>query len=205
MLQEILNFVIATIYKNLFLGIFLGVLIETIFPPIPSEVVLPLSGYLLSFYSFGFSGLAFGIIIATCGATFGSLLYYYIALKLGRKFVEKCGKYFLIDNKKLRAAENWFRKHGKKAVFFGRMLPGIRELISLPAGFSKMNLRNYLTFTFLGSIIWNSVLISFGYFLGESLNNFQLEKFSNLIFTAILLTIISYFTFRKLVKKFGKP
>ena len=77
-----------------------------------------------------------------------------------RKFIERYGKYFLIDKKKLRAAENWFKKHGKKAVFFGRMLPGIRELISLPAGFSKMNLKDYLLFTFLGSLIWNSFLIS---------------------------------------------
>lgn len=204
MLQEILNFVIATIYKNLFLGIFLGVLIETIFPPIPSEIVLPLSGYLLSFYNFGFYGLTSGIIIATCGATFGSLLYYYIALKLGRKFVEKYGKYFLIDKKKLRAAENWFKKHGKKAVFFGRMLPGIRELISLPAGFSKMNLKDYLLFTFLGSLIWSSFLISLGYFLRENWKNLQLEKFSSILSITLLLTILTYFIFRKLIKKLQK-
>ena len=204
MLQEIVNFVIATIYQNLFLGIFLGVLIETIFPPIPSEIILPLSGYLLSFYSFSLHALAFGIIIATGGATLGSLLYYYIALKLGRKFVEKYGKYFLIDGKKLRAAENWFKKHGKKAVFFGRMLPGIRELISLPAGFSKMNLIDYLLFTFSGSLIWSSFLISLGYFLGENWKNLQLEKFSNIIFVTILLTILTYFIFKVLVKELQK-
>jgi len=204
MMQEIINFLITTIYQNIFIGIFLGVLIETIFPPIPSEIILPLSGYLLSFYNFGFYGLILGIAIAASGATLGSLVYYYLALKLGRKFVEKYGKYFLIDKKKLRAAENWFKKHGKKVVFFGRMLPGIRELISLPAGFSKMNLKYYLIYTFSGSIIWSSFLTSLGYFLGENWKNLQLEKLSNLILITTLLAIVTYLIFKKLVKKLQK-
>jgi len=204
MLQEILNFLIATIYQNIFLGIFLGVLIETVFPPIPSEIILPLSGYLLSFFDFGFSGLLIGILIATAGTTSGSLFYYYAALKLGRRFVEKYGKYFFIDRKKLRAADNWFKKHGKKTVFLGRMLPGIRELISLPAGFSKMKLKDYLIYTFSGSLIWSSFLTSLGYFLGENWKILQIEKFSNLIFITILLAITTYLIFKRLVKKLQK-
>jgi len=204
MMNEIVNFLIATIYQNLFLGIFLGVFLETIFPPIPSEIILPLSGYLLSFYNFGWFGLAIGILIATIGTTIGSLLYYFAALKLGRKFAEKYGKYFFIDKKKLRAADNWFKKHGKRAVFFGRMLPGIRELISLPAGFSKMKLKDYLVYTFFGSLVWCSFLTSLGYFLGENWKNLQLEKFSDLIFFTIILAIITYFIFKKLVKKLQK-
>jgi len=204
MMQEIINFLITTIYQNIFIGIFLGVLIETIFPPIPSEVILPLSGYLLSLYNFGFCGLILGVIVATSGATLGSLVYYYLALKLGRKFIERYGKYFLIDNKKLRAAENWFMKHGKKTVFLGRMLPGIRELISLPAGFSKMNLRDYLLFTFLGSLIWSSLLTSLGYFFGENWKSLQLEKISNIIFVGISLTALTYLVFKKILRKFRK-
>jgi membrane protein DedA with SNARE-associated domain len=119
MLNEIVNFLIAIIYQNLFLGIFLGVFLETIFPPIPSEIILPLSGYLISFYNLSFFGLIIGILIATVGTTTGSLLYYLAALKFRRKFVEKYGKYFFIDKKKLRAADNWFKKHGRNAVFFG--------------------------------------------------------------------------------------
>jgi membrane protein DedA with SNARE-associated domain len=204
MLNEIVNFLIATVYQNLFLGIFLGVFLETIFPPIPSEIILPLSGYLLSFHNFGSLGLLIGILIATIGTTIGSLLYYFAALKLGRKFAEKYGKYFFIDKKKLRAADNWFKKHGKKAVFFGRMLPGIRELISLPAGFSKMKLKDYLIYTFSGSLIWCSFLTSIGYFLGENWKTLQLEKFSDIIFFTIILAIITYFIFKKLVKKLQK-
>jgi membrane protein DedA with SNARE-associated domain len=204
MLQEILNFLISTIYQNLFLGIFLGVFLETIFPPIPSEIILPLSGYLLSFYNFGLIGLLIGVLIATIGTTIGSLLYYFAVLKLGRKFAEKYGKYFFIDKKKLRAAENWFKKHGRKAVFFGRMLPGIRELISLPAGFSKMKLKDYLIYTFSGSLIWSSFLTSLGYFLGENWKTLQIEKFSDLIFFTIILAIITYLIFKKLVKKLQK-
>jgi membrane protein DedA with SNARE-associated domain len=149
MLNEIVNFLIATIYQNLFLGIFLGVFLETIFPPIPSEIILPLSGYLISFYNFSLLGLLIGILIATIGTTIGSLLYHFAALKLGRKFAEKYGKYFFIDKRKLRAAENWFKKHGRKAVFFGRMLPGIRELISLPAGFFKNETQRLFNLHFL--------------------------------------------------------
>jgi len=204
MLQEIINFLIAAIYQNIFLGIFLAVLIETIFPPIPSEIILPLSGYLLSFFNFGVSGLLIGILIATSGATVGSLIYYFAALKLGRRFIEKYGKYFSIDRKKLRAADNWFKKHGKKVVFLGRMLPGIRELVSLPAGFSKMKLKDYIIYTFSGSLIWSSFLTSLGYFLGESWKNLQLEKFSNLIFITISLSITTYFIFKKLVKRLQK-
>jgi membrane protein DedA with SNARE-associated domain len=204
MINEIVNFLIATIYQNLFLGIFLGVLLETIFPPIPSEIILPLSGYLLSFYNFSWLGLLIGILIATVGATIGSLLYYFAALKLGRKFVEKYGKYFFINKKKLIAADNWFKKYDKKAVFFGRMLPGIRELISLPAGFLRMKLKDYLIYTFSGSLVWCSFLTSLGYFLGENWKTLQLEKFSDLIFFTIILAIITYFIFKKLVKKLQK-
>jgi len=204
MLEEIINLLTATIYQNIFIGIFLGVLIETIFPPIPSEIILPLSGYLLSFFNFGVSGLLIGILIATSGTTIGSLLYYFAALKLGRRFIERYGKYFFIDRKKLRAADNWFKKYGKKVVFLGRMLPGIRELISLPAGFSKMKLKDYIIYTFSGSLIWSSFLASLGYFLGESWKNLQLEKLSNLIFITILLSIITYLIFKKLVKKLQK-
>jgi len=204
MLEEIINLLTATIYQNIFIGIFLGVLIETIFPPIPSEIILPLSGYLLSFFNFGVSGLLIGILIATSGTTIGSLLYYFAALKLGRRFIERYGKYFFIDRKKLRAADNWFKKYGKKVVFLGRMLPGIRELISLPAGFSKMKLKDYIIYTFSGSLIWSSFLASLGYFLGESWKNLQLEKLSNLIFITILLAIITYLIFKKLVKKLQK-
>jgi membrane protein DedA with SNARE-associated domain len=204
MLNEIVDFLIAIIYQNLFLGIFVGVLLETIFPPIPSEIILPLSGYLISFYNLSFFGLILGILIATAGTTTGSLLYYFVALKFRRKFVEKYGKYFLIDKKKLRAADNWFNKHGKKAVFFGRMLPGIRELISLPAGFSKMKLKDYITYTFFGSLVWSSFLTSIGYFLGENWKTLQLERLSHLIFFTIILAIITYLIFKKLVKKLQK-
>jgi membrane protein DedA with SNARE-associated domain len=204
MLNEIIDFLIAIIYQNLFLGIFLGVFLETIFPPIPSEIILPLSGYLISFYNLSFFGLIIGILIATVGTTTGSLLYYLAAFKFRRKFVEKYGKYFFIDKKKLRAADNWFKKHGKKAVFFGRMLPGIRELISLPAGFSKMKLKDYIIYTFFGSLIWCSFLTSIGYFLGENWKTLQLEKLSHLIFFTIILAIIAYLIFKKLVKKLQK-
>jgi len=204
MLQDLLNFLTLKLYQNIFLGIFLGVLIENVFPPIPSEIILPLSGYILSFYSLGWPGLIAGILIASLGSTTGSLLYYFSAMKLRRKFIERYGKYLFIDRRKLRAVDNWFKKYGKKTVFFGRMIPGIRELISLPAGFSKMKLKDYLMCTFFGSLTWSSFLTSLGFFLGENWKSLQLEKLSNLIFITILLALISYLIFKKFIKKLQK-
>ncbi len=134
----VFSYVNTMVTTNLYIGVFLAMFIETVFPPIPSEMILPTAGYLVSLTSLGYIGLISIIILATLGTSVGAVLFYYLSLKLGRKFVEKYGKYFMIDDAKVSAAEKWFEKYGAKAVFFGRMAPGMRELVSVPAGFSKM-------------------------------------------------------------------
>ena len=203
MLENLLNFILTLIYKNLFLGIFVGVFLEAVFPPIPSEIILPLSGYLISLYNFGIIGLIFGIIIASFASTLASLVYYCLALKIGRKLIERYGKHFFVDKKKIKAADNWFKKYGNKAVFFGRMVPGLRELISLPAGFSRMNIKKYVFYTFFGFLIWSTTLILIGYYFEENWKYLKLEKFSSFFAFLVVLAFLTYLIFKKLVAKYS--
>ncbi len=194
----------SLIISNLYVGAFLAALIETIFPPIPSEVVMPLAGYLASISGRGYGGMLFVVLSATLGAILGAVLIYYISFKLGRFFVLKYGKYFFVTEEKISASERWFEKYGGKAIFFGRMAPGIRELISIPAGFSKMNFKRFMIYTSLGTFIWTLFLVSLGFFFGVYLEKFNLAGVFEKIAILLLLTILAYFIFKYLVRKFRK-
>ena len=187
---------------NLYGGAFLVALIETIFPPIPSEVVMPLAGYIASLGNYGYFGLLIVILCATLGATIGAVVIYYASLKLGRFCILKYGKYFLINQENLSAAERWFEKYGAKAVFFGRMAPGIRELVSIPAGFSKMDFKKFLFYTIIGTFIWTAFLVSLGFFLGVYVEKLNLSGTFGKIGIFLLAVIFIYFIIKFLAKKF---
>jgi membrane protein DedA with SNARE-associated domain len=189
---------------NLYLGSFLMAFIETIFPPIPSEIIMPLAGYLSFLSGGGVVSFIFVVLSATLGALLGAIIIYYLAMKLGRLFVARYGKYVLIREKNIAATERWFEKHGKKAVFFGRMAPGLREIISIPAGFSKMNFKEFLLYTFLGTLIWTAFLVSIGYFLGASWENINISDISAKIAIIVILAIVAYFVFRYIIKRISK-
>ncbi|MDP3026517.1 MAG: DedA family protein [Nanoarchaeota archaeon] len=189
---------------NLYFGAFLAALIETIFPPIPSEVVMPLAGYLASLGNYGYLGLLIVTLCSTLGATIGAIIIYYASLKLGRFFILKYGKYFLINEENLSSAERWFEKYGAKAVFFGRMAPGIRELVSIPAGFSKMDFKKFLFYTLLGTFIWTALLVSLGFFLGVYVEKLNLSGIFGKIGIFLIAIILIYFIIRFLAKKFEK-
>ncbi|OGJ18885.1 hypothetical protein A3K73_07170 [Candidatus Pacearchaeota archaeon RBG_13_36_9] len=191
---------------NLYIGAFLAALIETIlFSLVPGEVVMPLAGYLASLNNYGYIGLLGVTLCATLGATIGAALIYYISLKLGRLVILKYGKYFFITEEKLSSAEKWFEKYGTKAVFFGRMAPAIRELVSIPAGFSKMDFKKYIFYTFLGTFIWTLFLISLGFFLGAYVETLNLsgifEKTGVFIIAVIAVYIFLKIIFPRLKKK----
>ncbi len=192
----------SLIISNLYFGVFLAALIETIFPPIPSEVVMPLAGYLASLSNYGYFGLIFVSIFATLGATLGAAIIYYASLKLGRFFILKYGKYFLINEENLSAAERWFERYGSKAVFFGRMAPGIRELVSIPAGFSKMHFKKFLFYTIIGTFIWTALLVSLGFFLGFYVEKLNLSGIFGKIGIFLIAIIFIYFIIKFLAKKF---
>ncbi|TAL48309.1 DedA family protein [archaeon] len=195
------DYVNNLVYTAGYFGIFLAALLETVFPPIPSELVIPTAGYLAYTLGLGYIGLVGMILSGTLGATVGATIIYFMARKAGRFFVIKYGRYMLISESKLAAAEKWFDKYGAKAVFLGRMAPGIRELVSVPAGLSKMNLKRFLVYTFAGSLVWTTILATIGYVLGEAWQGIEISSITNVLAVLIILSIASYFVFRVLVKK----
>jgi membrane protein DedA with SNARE-associated domain len=140
------------------------VLLETVFPPLPSEVVLPLAGFVTSQ-----GGMNLGLVIATStlGAYLGALGLYGLGAALGQdRSIRLLAKLPLVDREDFERADSWFGRHGKGSIFFGRLIPGVRSLISLPAGAQRMNLVTFSIFTVAGSGMWNAILIGAGVALG---------------------------------------
>lgn len=167
--------------------------IENIFPPLPSEVVLPMAGYLSSQ---GTLHPAILLIVATLGATIGNFFWYLVAYRFGteglKAFIERHGRWVAVSPEELDRAELWFKKHGKAAVFFGRFVPGLRTLISVPAGFTRMPLLIFFLTTTLATCIWNSLLLTLGYSLGENFESagVWLGRMGNLVFAICTLLYI---------------
>ena len=145
-------------------GVGLLTLLETVFPPIPSEVILPLAGFLTRQGQMSF---VLVLITSTVGAYLGALLLYALGARLGlERSIRWLSKVPLTDREDFEKAAGWFSRHGRAAVFFGRLLPGVRSLISLPAGAQRMNLLTFSVFTIAGSGLWNTLLIGLGALLG---------------------------------------
>lgn len=177
-------------------GIFLAMFIETVFPPIPSEIIMPLGGYVAFVTNQGFLGLFTMILAGTLGSTLGAIVIYAIALKGGRYFIFRYGRWVGINKKKIWTAEKWFKKYGDYAVFFGRMAPGVRELVSVPAGFAKMNFTRFALLTFAGSFIWSAFLGSVGFFFADTWRSFEFDSLFGIAALMILLSIATYLIFK---------
>ena len=154
---------------HLYEGIFLAALIETIIPPIPTLAIFPTAGFLAFQQGIPLIGIIPMIILGALGATIGTTTIYFIALKLGRVVLLRYLKLFKISEKKLERVEIWFEKYGDKAVFLGRMVPVMREMISVPAGLLQMRIPKFIMYTFAGSIVWSSATILAGYYFGEAI------------------------------------
>lgn len=147
-------------------GAGIAVALENLFPPIPSELILPLAGFTAAQ---GKLSLAGAMIWTTAGSVVGAAILYALGYLLGGERIRAIAvKLPLVDAEDLDKAESWFYRHGPKAVFFGRMVPLVRSLISVPAGFERMRLAVFLALTTLGSAIWNCAFILAGYVLGEN-------------------------------------
>lgn len=177
-------------------GVFLAMLLETVFPPIPSEVVMPFAGYLAFVSGQGLLGLFWFVLAGTLGATLGAVIIYYVAMLGGRALVLRYGRRFMLDKKKLALVEKWFDRHGAHAVFLCRMAPGLRELISIPAGLARMSFPKFLGLTFSGSFIWSAFLGGIGFFLADAWRSFSLGSLFNVVALAIILALVAYFALR---------
>jgi len=155
-------------------GVALLIILENVFPPIPSEIVLPFAGFVAQR---GDGSVVVMIVAATVGAVIGALILYYVAALIGpvrlRVFIAKFGKWFGVKPADLTRAEQWFDRHAVAAVLLGRCVPLIRSVVSVPAGFRRMPLVPFIAYTALGSAVWNTALIGAGAALGNQWENVE--------------------------------
>jgi membrane protein DedA with SNARE-associated domain len=188
-----------------YLGIFLGMVIESSFIPFPSEVILIPAGILISR---GEMTASLVFLLAIFGSLLGALINYFIALQLGRRFVNraisKYGSIFFLTQSHLEKSEKYFKKHGEITTFTGRLIPGIRQIVSLPAGFAKMGLLKFSIFTLAGAAVWSAILIYIGYAYGDNQQIVEniLSSITTLFLIFIVLAITTHLIIRK--KKFKK-
>lgn len=143
--------------------------IENVFPPIPSELIMPLAGYMVTRGQLSMAGI---IVAGTVGSVLGALPLYYLGRKVGQKrmkeLAERHGRWVTVSPDEIDRAKGWFDRHGGMAVLFCRLIPGVRSLISIPAGIDRMNLAAFLAYTTVGSAIWTALLAWLGYVLGSN-------------------------------------
>lgn len=188
-----------------YLGVALLIFIENVFPPIPSEVILLFSGFLTT--STNMKEI-FVIISATIGSLLGAGALYALGYYLGKDnikkfFSSKIGSLLHFNPEHVDRANNWFIRYDKKAVFFCRFVPIVRSLISIPAGISKMKLSQFFTLTFIGSFIWNTVIISLGALTGDAWENniIYIKLYSDVVIILFVILIICYIIYRKFKNK----
>ena len=165
--------------------------------PIPSELILGFAGYLIFADQMTFTG---ALVAGMVGGMAGSIFAYVVGHRGGRSFVDKYGHYFFVKKSHVDIAQNWFDKYGLKAVFFSRMLPVVRTFISLPAGFAHVDMKKFLTLTFLGSLPWTAMILAAGMMLGKSWEiMLKIGHQASLIFVGVCAVIIAvmYLRYRK--------
>jgi membrane protein DedA with SNARE-associated domain len=191
MIKELAQELVDLIFDWGYIGIFLLMAVESSFIPFPSEIVLIPAGYLASQ-----GEMSVGLIMssALAGSMLGALINYYLAFFLGRRILQKYGKYFFIKESALDKMDRYFEKHGHISTFVGRLIPGIRQLISIPAGLARMNLITFSIYTALGAGIWALILVLLGYFIGanQELIDLYLKQITMGVVAVLVLLILWY-------------
>jgi membrane protein DedA with SNARE-associated domain len=169
--------------------------LENVFPPLPSEFIMPFAGFAASE---GRMNIVLAIIAGTTGSVVGSLPLYYLGAKVGQKRLEewadKYGAWLTISKSDLQKSQKWFKAHGAPAVIIGRLIPGVRALIAIPAGVNKMPLPQFLIYTALGAGLWASVLAFLGLFLGSKFEN--VEKVLSPLSWVVVGAIVAAWAYR---------
>lgn len=199
MLGDFINFIVQTVGEWGYAGIFLMMFLESSFFPFPSEVAMIPAGYLAHQ---GQMSLVLAWCAGTAGSLAGAVFNYYLCYFFGRELVLKYGKYVGITKVKMRKFEAFFKRHGEISTFNCRLIPGIRQYISLPAGLAKMNLFKFSLYTTLGAGIWGAILLAVGWYLGK---NYDKSAFSHIVVALLaavgLLTTLYIVYVKRLSKK----
>ena len=208
MLGDLANWVQDVINQFGYLGVALLVVIENVFPPIPSEIVLPFAGFVAQQGASAVNATAGAaqsdttvvgmMIAATIGSVVGALILYFVSAAIGperlRAFVERFGKWFGVKSSDLVRAEEWFDRRSSAAVLVGRCVPLIRSIVSIPAGFRRMKLTSFVVLTAIGSAVWNIALIGAGAVLGDQWERVgeYVGVFQWLVIAAVLLLLVRF-------------
>lgn len=189
------DWVVSTIDSWGYLGVWALMVAENVFPPIPSEVIMPLAGFLAGA---GKLSLGLTILVGTLGSVLGTLMWYYIGLWFGeerlKRFAARHGRLLTLSPGDIEAAHDWFQRHGAMAVFFGRMIPAIRTLISVPAGLARMPLWQFLAYTTVGSALWTGVLTFAGLLLHE--NYALVADWVDPLSKLVVVTVVAVYVWR---------
>ncbi len=199
-MHTFLNWLVDTIVSMGYPGIMVLMFVESTFIPLPSELVVPPAGYLISQNQMSWTGV---IVSGTVGSLLGALFNYAIAVYLGRPFILKYGKYFGITQKHFLKGEVFFLRHGNISTFIGRLILGVRHYISFPAGLCRMNLGKFCLYTTFGAGLWVGVLAYIGYFVGNNKERIMevSKQWSLYIIIGCLLLVLVYIFWHKRKQK----
>jgi membrane protein DedA with SNARE-associated domain len=192
MLGWLAEWIVEFVHTMGYVGVAVLVALENVFPPIPSELILPLGGFLAGQGRFWLPGV---VLAATAGSVLGALVLYFVSRKLGedrlREFVKRYGRFLLLSESDLDRTDEWFDRHAGRAVFVCRLIPALRGLISIPAGLRGMPLGKFILFTTLGSTHWNSALIGLGWIVGhewEAVSDYA-EYFGYAVLAVVIVAV----------------
>jgi membrane protein DedA with SNARE-associated domain len=191
-LENLSNFAISLIQSLGYWGVFVGMTLESACIPLPSEIIMTFSGFVVWQGNTNMTLLGITLVGAVANL-FGSLIAYYVGLIGGRPILEKYGKYILITHSNLKRADKWFEKYGYEAVFISRMLPGIRTFISLPAGIAHMDIKKFMIYTFIGSLPWTFALGYIGFLLGPHWE--LIESYFHILDIVVVIGVIGFIAY----------
>jgi membrane protein DedA with SNARE-associated domain len=195
-MHELLKWLVDTISTVGYPGIVFLMFVESTFIPLPSEIIIPPAGYLISQNKMSWMGV---ILSGTIGSVLGALFNYTLAVYLGRPFILKYGKYFGVSQKHFFQGEKFFLKHGNISTFIGRLILGLRHYISFPAGLCRMNLAKFCFYTAAGASIWVAVLAYIGYFVGNNQEKVAevTKQWSIVIILGCVLLVVGYIVWHR--------
>jgi membrane protein DedA with SNARE-associated domain len=186
-----------------YLGVFMLMLLENIFPPIPSELIMPLAGFVAARGELNFAGV---IVAGTAGSVVGALPWYYAGATLGqarmKKLAARWGHWLTLSPEDVDKANGWFDRHGKGAVFFGRLIPAVRTLISVPAGIAGMPMSKFLIYSTLGSLIWTALLALSGFLLESQYE--KVAEYVDPVSKAVVASIVLIYLYRLVRQRFAQ-